>query len=137
MKNILIIICFTQFCFCQTKKEQAVYLNYDSNSKITYLVEINGKKVKEKFYSMGIKKSGEITLYIGREMFSSHIKKNDTCKIDYLKNIKFSKIENLKNEVKKINPLYPYKVYPNLFLVEKINDTTIVKYKVKWEYYIE
>ena len=70
----------------------------------------------------------------------SFIKNNnkiDSCRIEYLKNINMSNIDILIKKVNKTNPLYPYKVFPNLFLVEKINDSIIAKYKVKWEYYIE
>ncbi|MBC8755858.1 hypothetical protein H2O64_14365 [Kordia sp. YSTF-M3] len=139
MKNLtsilLLFSCF--FCLAQEVKKQNVYLHFDSNSKKTYLVEVNGKNIKEKFYTKGIKKDGEITFYIDKEMFLSNKKQADTCSVIYLKNIKISNIEDLKKDVDKINPLYPYKVYPNLFLIEKINDSTIVKYKVRWEYYIE
>jgi hypothetical protein len=61
----------------------------------------------------------------------------DSCNIKLLKVIKFSDLKTLDKEVNQVNPLYPYKVFPHLYLVEKINDSTILKYKVKWEYYIQ
>jgi len=139
MKNIVIIVIaiFSQFCLSQSNNEERVYLEFNSSSEKTYLVEVNGRKIREKFYSKGIKKNGEITFYIGKEMLSFNNTEIDTCRIGHLRNIKISNINDLKREVNKINAFYPYKVFPNLYLVEKINDSTIVKYKVKWEYYIE
>ena len=138
MKNIIIIIILiSHFCFSQKKTQQKTYLHFDSSSEKTYSVEVNGKTITEQFYSKGIKKNGDITFFIGKEMFYFNKKEIDTCKIEHLKNIKISDINNLKKKVKKINPLYPYKVFPKLYLIEKINDLLIVKYKVKWEYYIE
>lgn len=138
MKNItFIIILISQFCFSQQKVQQKTYLYFDASSDKTFSVEVNGKIITEQFYSKGINKNGDITFYINKEMFYLKKKEVDTCKIEYLKNIKISNLSNLKIVVNKINPLYPYKVFPNLYLVEKINDSIIVKYKVKWEYYIE
>ena len=138
MKNITIImILISHFCFSQEKVQQKTFLHFDATSEKTYSVEVNGRIITEPFYSKGVKKNGDITFYIGKEMFYFNKKKVDTCKIEYLKNIKMSDLSILKKEVNKTNPLYPYKVFPNLYLVEKINDLLIVKYKVKWEYYIE
>ncbi|WP_430409133.1 hypothetical protein [Kordia sp.] len=137
-----LILCLTLFFISQNGLSQTndenTYLFFDNLSNETYSYEIgNGKMGTEKIYTKGIKKNGEITFYIRKEMFSSNVKKTDTCVIANLKNIKMSNIEDIKKEVNKINPLYPFKVFPNLYLVEKINDSTIVKYKVKWQYYIE
>lgn len=138
MKNItIIIILISHFCFSQERSKLKTYLHFDSSSKKTYSVELNGKTTTEQFYSKGIMKNGDITFYIGKEMFYFNNKEVDTCKIEHLKNIKISDLNILKKEINKTNPLYPYKVFPKLYLVEKINDSLIVKYKVKWEYYIE
>ena len=138
MKNItIIIILISHFCFSQEKAPKKTYLHFDSLSEKTYSVEVNGKITTEQFYSKGIKKNGDITFFIGKELFYFNKKEVDTCKIEYLKNIKISDLNTLKKEVNKTNPLYPYKVFPNLYLVEKINESLIVKYKVKWDYYIE
>lgn len=139
MKNIkiFIIILLSNLSFSQNKERQIVYLYFDSTSEKKYSVEVNGRTIKEKYYNKGVKKNGNITFYIGKEMLSFNNKEIDTCKIQYLENIKISNIKDLKKVVNKENPLYPFKVFPNLFLIEKINDSTIVKYRVKWEYYIE
>lgn len=131
------MVFISHFCFSQKKLKQKKYLHFDATSKKTYTIEVNGKIIAEPYYSKGVKKNGNITFYICKEMFYSDQKEIDTCKIEYLKNVKMSDLSILKKDVNRTNPLYPYKVYPNLYLVEKISDSTIVKYKVKWEYYIE
>jgi len=140
MKNIITIIIsifLSHSCFSQIKEQRKKYLHFDTTSEKTYSIEVNGKIVKESFYTKGINKTGTIKFYIGKEMFSSIKQEIDTCKIEYLKKINISDLNSLKKEVNRKNPLYPYKVFPNLYLVEKINHNEIVKYKVKWEYYIE
>nr|WP_099565240.1 hypothetical protein [Gaetbulibacter sp. 4G1] len=118
--------------------EKKIYVYFDTFSKETYSYEVgNGKIRKKKVYIKEFKKNGNIIFYIGKEMLSLDKKEIDTCRVEYLKNIKISDFNTLKKDVNKINSLYPYKVFPNLYLVEKVNDSVIVKYKVKWEYYIE
>lgn len=140
IKNrIVIFIVFLPFiCICQINKQE-VYLYFDETSPETYLVEVNGRMVKEKFYTKGVNKNGNVTFYMGREMLLFNKKNNkiDSCRIEHLENIKMSNIGTLIKKVNKTNAFYPYKVYPNLILIEKINDSIIAKYKVKWEYYIE
>ncbi|MFD2727495.1 hypothetical protein [Hyunsoonleella rubra] len=137
MKIIVFVVSICHFCYSQTNNN--TYLYFDKLSGKTYTVEINGKKENEKFYSKGVKRNGDITFHIGKEMFLFLRNKNkvDSCKIEHLKSIKLSDVDNLVKVVNKINPLYPHKVFPNLFLVEKLNDSIVLKYKVKWEYYIE
>lgn len=116
------------------------YIMFKTSSKSTYEYEIgNGKKGVRKTYVKEYKNDGNIDFYIKDKVFKFNLKTSeaDTCNIKYLNNIDLSDIKTLENEVNKVNPYYPFKVFPNLFLVEKINDSTIVKYKVKWEYYIE
>lgn len=140
MKKLILLtllLIISQKVLSQANKKK-VYVYFDSFSNKMYSYEIgDGKKGKEKVYTKELKKNGNITFYIGKEMLSLNKKEIDTCRVEYLKNIKISDLNTLKKEVNKINSLYPYKVFPNLYLVEKINDSTIVKYKVKWEYYIE
>lgn len=141
MKNLIVILIiglYSQSISSQNKEKK--FIMFDSLSNETYVHEIgNGKKENTKVYTKNRKKNGDINFYIRKELFhySSVIDKIDTCNIEYLKVIKISNIDSLKEDVNKINPLYPYKVYPNLYIVEKVNDSTIVKHKVKWEYYIE
>jgi len=139
-KLIFIISIFPILLFSQEQKKETVYLLFDTNSIDTYTFETgDGKVTSRAVYIKENKKYKNINFYIGKELFTFNKKKNeiDTCTIKHLKNIKISKIEDLKKIVNKINPLYPFKVFEKLYLVEKINDSTIVKYDVKWEYYIE
>ena len=125
------------------QNKENYYLKFDSKSEEICQVS---KGDRGRFHSIkntkiyvknkSSKKDYSYRFYICKELFLAG-NEIDTCSIKYLKNIKISKIEELKEIVNKENPLYPHIVFPNLFLVEKINDSTIVKYKVKWKYYIE
>ena len=135
IKYIILVLLFLLF-YQKGVSQKIVYVSFDNSSKEMYDYEIgNGQIGKEKIYIKEFKKNQKIYFYIKKELFESE--EIDTCKIEYLKNIKVSDLSTLKKEVNRTNPLYPYKVFPNLYLVEKINDSLIVKYKVKWEYYIE
>ena len=134
---ILLLSLISQKVLSQ-KSENKIYLLFDNSSMETYNYEIgDGKIGTEKVYIKELKKNKDIIFYINKEMFYFKKKEVNTCKIECLRSIKISDLKKLKKEVNKRNSLYPYKVFPNLYLVEKINDSIIVKYKVKWEYYIE
>ena len=140
MKKILAVILITYFHFSFSQSHERKYIMFDSSSNSTYEYEIgNGKKELRRVFIKENKKDGNITFHIKDKMFTYSYKSNeiDTCSIKYLKNIKFSNLKSLEEKVNKVNPLYPHKVFPNLYLVEKIGDSIILKYKVKWEYYIE
>lgn len=127
------------FSSIYAQEKETVHLNFDLNSKETCKVLKDGggylnvqkfKKIKQK--------NGSIDFYICEELFSFKRNLNpDIRNIKHLKSIKISQIEDLKNIVNKINPLYPHDVFKKVFLVEKINDSTIAIYDVKWQYYIE
>lgn len=143
MKKYIFIISYLIFNFSSAQKVEKVFLEFNSDSN--EFCDIS-KKDRGRYHSIvdtkkfiktkSSLKNYSYRFYICKELFLSD-KESDTCSINYLHNIKFSKIEDLKKKVYDTNPLYPYKVFPNLYLVEKINDSTIVKYKVKWEYYVE
>ena len=141
IKKALLVLTFLFFCIAYTQEKETVYLNFDLNSKeMCKTLKDGGGYLDIKKYQKikSQSKKSNYRFYICDELFLfKRGLKPDTCTIKYLKNIKISNLINLKIEVNKINPLYPYKVFPNLYLVEKINDSIIVKYKVKWEYYIE
>lgn len=111
--------------------------NSHSNSSDEYEMG-NGKKEIRKNYIKELKKNEDIVFYINDNMFK-YYKRNeiDSSKIKHLNNSNFSKLKSLKKKVNEVNPYYPYKVFPNLYLVEKINDSLFVKYEVKWEYHIK
>ncbi|TRO66792.1 hypothetical protein [Christiangramia sabulilitoris] len=115
------------------------YLIFDSLSNKAYEYEIgNGKVAEEKVYRKELKKNGDRIFYIKKELFRNINKANtiDTCNIESWPENNISNLSELKRKLDTINALYPYKVYPNLFLIEKLNDSIFVRYKVKWEYYL-
>lgn len=136
--KISLILAFLFLSISYAQEKETVYLNFDLNSKETCKTpkEGGGYLNIKKFRNIK-QKNKDIDFYICKELFlfKSGLKP-DTCTIKYLKNIKISKIEDLKKIVKIENPLYPFKVFEKVYLVDKINDSTIVKYDVKWEYYI-
>ncbi|QHI34984.1 hypothetical protein IMCC3317_03300 [Kordia antarctica] len=118
MKKLILCLTLVLISFkgLSQTNEKNTYLLFDNLSNETYSYEIgNGKIGTEKIYTKGIKKNGGITFYIHKEMFLSNKKQADTCVIGQLKNIKISNIEDLKKEVNKINPLYPFKVFQIYF----------------------
>ena len=117
-----------------------VYIIFESSSNKSYEYEVgNGEVGKEKIYRKELKKNGDMLFYIKKELFRyiGHTDPIDTCKIANWPKNNISKISDLKIKVDSINPLYPYKVFPNLFLFEKLNDSIFVGYRVNWEYYLE
>ena len=141
MKNyrfFLILIIFSNFNFSQSKERKYLMFNIFSSENYEY-EKGNGKKETRDMYIKETKKNGDIIFYVKDKMFRYYKKTNeiDTCNVKYLKNITFSNLRSLEKKVNNINPYYPYKVFPNLYLVEKTSDSLLIKYKVKWEYYIE
>ncbi|MDW5290834.1 hypothetical protein [Formosa sp. PL04] len=141
MRKYIYIILVLSLNFSFAQKEQAVYLSFNSkNDEFCQVQEKDRGRYhaveNTKKYLKIEQKNGEIDFYICKELFTSK-KEIDTCDRTYLNKIKISKIEELKKVVDKTNPLYPDKVFPNLYLVEELNDTTIIKHKVRWKYYIE
>lgn len=123
--------------------KQKIYLNFDSLSQEICIIPQNEiqnyhDKSEVKKYQKEIQKNGEVFFYICGELFI--LPKNtkiDTCAITELKNIYLSDIFKVKKNVDATNPLYPEKVFEKIFLIEKINEKSFVKYDVKWKYYIE
>jgi hypothetical protein len=140
MKKSILIVLAISFQISFSQSEEKKYLKFNSFSNSTYEYEVgDGKREQKKTFIKEIKKDGDIIFYIKDKMFRYYTKSTeiDSCNIKFLKLIKFSDLKTLDKEVNQVNPLYPYKVFPHIYLVEKINDSTILKYKVKWEYYIE
>lgn len=133
----IILIFLSHHTVSQSNHKRYLLFNSPSNSSNEYEIG-DGKKEIRKNYIKELRKNGDIVFYINDNMFR-YYKRNeiDSSKIKHLKNINFSKLKSLKKKVNKVNPYYPYKVFPNLYLVEKINDSLFVKYEVKWEYYIK
>lgn len=142
MRYLYIFICIWSN-FCLTQNKETIFLYFDASSKESCNIpqsqkdRYNEKPNLKKFVKIA-QKDRNIEFYICKEQFLYRKEdKRDTCKISLLNTIKFSKIDDLMRKVNKVNPLYPDKVFKNIYIVEKINDSSFVKYKVKWQYYIE
>lgn len=145
MKRYLPIIVLFIFKILSAQEKQPTYLEFDAKSEQLCEVSKNDtgryhstEKTKKYVKIKSNSKEHLYRFYICKDLFLFSKKERvDTFNIANLKDIKISKIEDLKKEVNKINILYPYKVFPNLYIIEKIDDTTYVSYKVKWKYYIK
>ncbi|MGG8498101.1 hypothetical protein ACQY1Q_16975 [Tenacibaculum sp. TC6] len=146
MKSIICLISCLLTCniiFSQENKE-TIYLLFNNDNKKTCKVEtefshdndgvIDGYKTTGKYRKKNTKNF--IYFNICDEKFSFNRKKNkvDTCNIYYLKNIKFSTIDYINKKVKSSNLGYLFKnsIFKNIYIIEKISEKTIVKYKVSW-----
>ena len=138
-------ICFLAITFYNAigQQNQKIYLNFDTLSQEICIIPQSDiqnyhDKSEVKKYQKEIQKNGEVLFYICGELFIlTKNTKIDTCAITELKNIYLSDIFKVKKNVDAINPLYPEKVFEKIFLIEKINEKSFVKYEVKWKYYIE
>jgi len=134
---------FVFFSISLAQEKSTKYVFFDSNSsEICKIPESQQGRyhgtTSIKRYIKTMKKDETIDFYICNELFSLNKKTNiDTCSTDYLKTIKLSKIEDLIIRVNKENPLYPDQVFEKIYIIEQINDSTLLKYNVKWQYYIE
>lgn len=139
--TLIFIFALSQKIIAQQNK--TIYLLFDSKSNEICNIpkseqgRYHGDTKAKRFLKINTN-INEVKFYICKERFLLYSNsKNDTCSVKFIEKIKISDIFELKKIVNKENPLYPYKVFKNIFLIEKINDSTFVKYKVKWQYYIE
>lgn len=54
-----------------------------------------------------------------------------------IKNIEFSRVDDLLKKVQMNNPFYPNSSFEKIHVYEKQWDGNYIKYEVSWEYYIE
>ena len=138
--NILFCLCFLGL---SAQKKQTIYLMFDSKNQESCTLSKGDRgrfhnTNETKKYEKISTQNGEIDFYLCKELFTLNKKeKVETYPIGYLKNFKFSRLQDLKKVVNKENPLYPHKIFKKVYIIEKINDSIIVKYDVKWRYYIE
>lgn len=126
------LIVSSHIIICAQEKE--VFLCFDNFSSETYLKENGiGITISEKKYYKSL-----TNFFIQSELFEN-LKHpiNDTLNSSELNKITFSNVDSLKLKVKKSNAYYPFKVFPNISLIEKISENKFIKHKVKWVYYIE
>jgi len=143
MKNFIVILFFLFLKTSIAQQNEVINLWIDSKSEEKcnipksqrgrYHSEINTVNKYEKYVS-----KSKIRFYICKELFVWTKKyKIDTCSVKNIKGINFSSILDLIEKVNNKNPLYPEKVFKKTYIFEKINDSVMVKYNVKWKYYIE
>lgn len=132
MKNltsiILLFSCF--FCFAQKENKETVYLLFDTTSEDKCKVDVEGKGyllLNKYRKEHGQKRS---YLYICNETFAFSKKKNDTCSIKALDDIKFVDLKYIKD--KKSKNVMKYNPFKKIYLVEVISKEKIIKYDVTW-----
>ena len=135
------------FCFVFensiAQQKEVVYLLFDSKSESPCIIPESqrGRYHSEidKVKDLKLKqKDGSVVFYICKESFHwDNNSKIDTCVNKNLEKIRFSNLSDLIRTVNNENPLYPNKVFKNVYLIEKVNDSVLLKYNVDWRYYVE
>lgn len=127
----------SQIIFCQVLETKYLMFDLVNNPNYTYETG-SGKNVTRCRYVKEEKKNGVVVFFIENNRFVfTPLDSQTYCKRVKRQNVVFSDVDSLLTIVNKTNPFYPYKVFPNLYIVDSITDDEIMKYKVKWEYYIE
>jgi hypothetical protein len=114
------------------------FIYFDGSSDEIYSKEDgSGNTNSEKLFQKSLV-NGHSKFFIKGELFMVLNHKNiEILNENNLKNTNFSSIDKLKIKVQKENGYYPYKVYPDIFLIEKVSENKYQKFKVKWVYHIE
>ncbi len=142
--NLLIHILITTITYwIYPLQKETVFLYFDANNQETCTISNSqtgrfhsDKPVKR--YEKIIQEDKTINFYICNELFKfSSNSSVDTLSIDLIDTLSFSSIQDLLDKASRENPLYPANSFEKVFLIEKINDSTVVKYDVKWKYYME
>ena len=125
---------FSAIAFSQEPK----FIYFDGSSNENYTKEDgSGNTNSEKLFQKSLV-NGHLKYFIKGELFMVLNHKNsEILNEDDLKNTNFSSIDKLKIKVQEENVYYPYKVYPDIFLIEKVSENKYQKFKVKWVYHIE
>ncbi|MGB6269763.1 MAG: hypothetical protein WBF67_12220 [Olleya sp.] len=148
MKRFLLIALFLfglNLGFSQTNDsikevEDKIYILFDIESKLEYSYENgSGSTETSKVFVKEEKNNGEVDFFIKKELlkFYNNKKELDTICLNHFKDLKFSIIEELRKIVDKKNQLYPYKIFNNIILIEKLSEDKYLQYRVRWEFYIE
>lgn len=139
MKSLLLISQLLFFTFSYSQ-EKEIFLLFNSTVQPQTCNWNEKDKVKNE-YEKGsiIKNSKELTTYyINHELFQEiPSQKSSIHPCSIIKRLNFSDINELKAIVKKKNPLYPFKVFPNIYIIEKLHGDNYKMVKVKWLHYIE
>lgn len=132
--------------YAKEQSQKEIYIYFEENS--TEICNIpneqkgryHGDKKIEKYKKIKSSDSNKDSyqFYVCNELFIfENEKRIKKCGTNYLDNVQFSNIKDLIVIVNNKNPLYPFKVFPNIYIVEKANEKEIFLYKVKWQHYVE
>ncbi|AUC74278.1 hypothetical protein [Olleya sp. Bg11-27] len=122
------------------EKVNKIYILFDIESKREFSYENgSGNTETTKVFVKEKKNNGKVDFYIEKQLLKFYNKRKelDTICFNNFEDLKFSNIKELRRVVDKKNPLYPYKVFNNIFLVEKLSEDKFLQYSVRWENYIE
>lgn len=136
-----------QFTLCLlllfSGQTRVVYLFFDASSPSTCEVgpEMAGRfheSKSVKSFEKAKSKTGDIRFYLCKELFQ-YASSDGVAEISEteLAKLEFSDLDNLIKKVSKENPLYPSKVFPIIYIIEKGEGKSYLKYPVEWKYYIE
>jgi hypothetical protein len=122
---------------------RVLYLFFDATSTSTCEVgpEMEGRfqeSKRVKSFEKVASSSGDIRFYLCKELFQ-YASSDGVAEISEteLSKLEFSDLDDLIKKVSKENPLYPSKVFPKIYVIEKGEGQTYLKYPVEWKYYIE
>lgn len=137
---IQFVICLVLLFSGQTR---VVYLFFDASSPSTCDV---GSEMAGRFHeSKNVRafekvkaSTGAISFYLCKELFryegADEVEEVSQAELGKLK---FSDLDDLIQKVAETDPLYPSKVFPKIYVIEKGEGESYRKYPVKWEYYVE
>lgn len=128
--------------FSQEKKDPIyIYFNSSSDQQCTLTEEYlntQGNSKNLKMFEEAIQQNGDIFFYVCGALFEySSNTPIDTLSISSKPNFEFADFNKLIKIVEKENPLYPGSVFENIYIVEKMKDKKMLKYKVQWKYFIQ
>ncbi|MCM0041968.1 MAG: hypothetical protein NBV61_04295 [Algoriphagus sp.] len=131
------------FLFSSLKEDVNLYFEPNNKQNCSLNQTQIGRFHSEKgirLYEKILQVNGDIDFYVCKEKFRYEVSKHGEKKVipsELIKNVKFSKIDDLLELVQEKNPFYPSSMFDEIFIYEKQYDGSFLKYKVSWEYYIE
>lgn len=132
--SFLLFFANTSSVIFAQEKEAYLFFNQDKSEKIKVINE-DGETSEIDKYRKIIQENGNIDFYIGQEVFTHYPKsKIDTCKNAVLKHVKLSKVCDLYKTWEKSGLFLNTNVFNTIYILEKENDSFIIKYEVKWQY---
>lgn len=142
---MILFALYTSLFFFTFPTKQEVNLYFDPGSMETCVLHESQigrfhNEAEVKRYEKIQQLDGSIDFFLCKEMFQYKVSMHTLQKAistTEIRNIKFSNINDLLEEVYKNNPLYPNSLFDKIYIYEKQLDGSFIKYKVDWQYYIE